>query len=492
MQLRNYLLVSLTSLAFISHVAANSFGVPEKPSITSPTHGSADVSLAPLFEASEFEIKLDDESTAVDSTFTKSEFLVLEQTDVTIVGGSSLTGSDLEQSDGTLYDISDQAFTLDGLPVGYILVNYKRIEALTQAGTLVGIAELPEFMWQAENRDRYQAMRMKRFVDGVVVEWHYGDSTAAQPWDLKVQAILQNGKISLKFDELSFNASIITSYGNESVQLCGGQVCYSHSLVNIYNSGNTIECALPNVESHCRFTNIYPSVDLSNLEVNEVAYIQNVQATSFKLNNPLNNSQTYQVLTRQSGSLPQSQDIFSSWSDALTFTTSIETKDVQAEWNINLTQQPINENGEIHFEVIASEISGVGEIYAVAEITVYDGSVGFPSSCRMIDRKDTVATVFECDIILDGPVTTSVNIPLVATYNLDRALSDIVYVRVCNPERTQCSVEKNFNLNLVAQVPDEPDTEGNSRTSGSGGGSGGGTFWLLPALVIMLRRRQYS
>ena len=83
MYLKKLLIGASVSLLLSSNVLANSFGVPERPTNTSPSSMASDVSITPTLTISEFVVENDNGDLQLDTVLTETEWLVYESTGVT-------------------------------------------------------------------------------------------------------------------------------------------------------------------------------------------------------------------------------------------------------------------------------------------------------------------------------------------------------------------------------------------------------------------------
>jgi hypothetical protein len=331
MQYQFPLICALFALIASFQAYANTFGVPERPNILTPLNGSVSTDLTPSFTSSDFVIKDDAGEELGNSEFTASEYLLLEDTSVTLVSGSNLVGEELDNSGSVIYNISEIGLTLSGLSVESVLINHKRMELIDSSQSFIAYVQLPNFIWQAENKDAYQAIRFKKFDTTVVVEWHYADAAAANPWDVLLQAVLSDSSLGLKINNDDFTADFASDYGSEEISLCDESTCIGHSFSNIYNSGNAVVCNLPSISDDCSVAEIFSNSQLDDLSVTEVAYYKNITDTGYSPADSLDYDHTYQVLTRHAGTIGEGQSIFSGWSDATKFTTRTAESNLSVE-----------------------------------------------------------------------------------------------------------------------------------------------------------------
>ncbi len=332
MNLKRTLIGMVAYILLASSTFANSFGVPERPLNISPSNEETLVSVTPILTASEFIIKNDVGVILEDTILTKSGWLVYQNTGVTLVGGSNLLGADRDNGETVFFDVSGSNLTLSGALVSYAYINHKRLELQGVSHNLLGYVELPSFIWQAENKDKYLAARFRQFDNSLIVEWNYGDDSAGTPWYLQLQAVLNEGVIGLKINQSHFSAGFVAAYGSEGVSLCDESACFNHTFSNIYNSGNAITCSLVSSSDSCENATLYSGVALDSMGVNEVAYGEAIN-TSYTLPTTLNFNSEYHWVTRQTGTLNAGAEFTSGWSNATSFSTVLPPNPVD---NLNV------------------------------------------------------------------------------------------------------------------------------------------------------------
>jgi len=320
MQLKKLLTGAAASFLLVSNVLANSYGVPERPTNISPSDAELVANLTPTLTTSDFLVKDDAGAGVANTVLTESEWLVYQNTGVTLVGGTNLTGINRDYGSTVYFDVSSSNLTLSGSAVSYAYVNHKRLELTDAAHSLLGYVELPSFIWQSENKDKYLAARFQQFDNAVVVEWNYGDDAAPTPWQLKLQAVLNDDVMGLKMNQGDFSGDFVAAYGAQAVNLCDESNCFSHTFSNIFNSGNAITCSLNAVESSCENASLHSEAPLDDMNISEVVYGVSAN-TNYLLPSSLTSISEYYWVSRQKGKVNDGPEISGGWSNATKFTT---------------------------------------------------------------------------------------------------------------------------------------------------------------------------
>lgn len=383
-----------TGCLISTQLFANSFGVPERPTHTSPTNGESDLDTTPLLVSSEYQV-LDDSSNQIDTaTLIESEWLVYIENGVTLVGGTNLTGSDRDQGDTIIFDISDVMLNLSGSSVNYALINHKRLELQDSSNGLLGYVELPDFFWHADNIDTYKAARFKKFNNAVVVEWYYGDSSATSPWEMKIQARLADNELGLIFYSFDFDSDFANNYGNNIVSFCDEVNCYGYTLLSIYNSGNAAVCDLPLLSSDCNTATIYSGTPLDNLAIDRVDHGFASSNSYFPMG--LMEGTTYTWVVRHKGTIDGSTQIAGGWSNATTFSTGMsEASSVSADDLTMTLHEPEIILEEMAFDYVIDITNTADEELTDLEVTVtINGDIAsVPSECTLISFDS-----YECSV----------------------------------------------------------------------------------------------
>lgn len=374
----------VASFVLVSNVFANSFGVPERPSNISPGDAELLVSVSPILNASDFVIKDDGGNVLENSVLTESEWLVYENTGVTLVGGTNLGGVERDYSDTVFFDVSSSNLSLSGPAVNYAYVNHKRLELRDSSHGLLGYVELPNLVWQAENKDKYLAARFIKYENAVVVEWSYGDSSAGTPWELQLQAVLNDGLIGLKINQTDFTSGFVAAYGSEGINLCDENSCFSHSFSNIYNAGNAITCSLSLVGDSCSGATLYSGVLLDNLSITEIAHGTSLSST-YNLSSALNTSTEYYWVTRQKGTLNDGSEISGGWSNETKFTTegTLNVNDIHAEITPS-DNALIGQSGSVEYVLRNDTGADLDEVWLQVyshDLISNNAAFNFPSDC---------------------------------------------------------------------------------------------------------------
>jgi hypothetical protein len=388
LKFHNLLLGTLVSSIISCNVVANSFGVPERPSNTSPSSSEVGVTTLPTLTSSDFVIKNDAGAVQANTVLTESEWLVYENTGVTLVGGGNLTGSDRDNGDTVYFDVSSSNVSLAGSVVYYAYVNHKRLELTGSSHGLLGYVELPDFIWQADDKDPYLATRFKQSDGAVVIEWTYGDASAATPWELTLQAVLNEGLIGLKIKEDTFTADFVTAYGSEQIGLCDEASCFGHDFTTIYNTGNAITCSLVLESDTCSGAALHSGAPLSDMSITEIAYGTSATNT-YTLPSSLNDGTEYYWVSRQKGTLNSGAEIAGGWSNETSFTTEGELVIPEATYDANVIaakeHQFIRGRNEVVQLIFSNDSSVTADTF---EFTidpyplVLDDIVEWPASCE--------------------------------------------------------------------------------------------------------------
>jgi hypothetical protein len=314
------LLISILSLSVFSASAA--FNIPGIPIVVSPMNSEMDVSVIPTLQTSELQL-IDETGGMVSAGILKqSQWLLTKTNEVVLVGGNTLDSSLREQVGGRLFNIASYGLSLSGESAASIFVDSKRLEVLNSVGGLLGYIELPEFIYQADILDEFKAARVRFYQDGIVVQWHYGNASATQPWELKIQATINNDELNFRFDDVNFNADFITAYGTEEVRFSNATTWYGHTLIAIYNTGNKAACRLPSSVSDCSTVYLNTGVVLNDMtfvaernlasDSNQVAITQALETAT-----------QYYWRTRQAIDDGTSGTLYGDWSSFSGFTTVV-------------------------------------------------------------------------------------------------------------------------------------------------------------------------
>jgi len=381
--------IALLLLSSISlHTSANSFGVPERPQNLAPADLASEVSVLPTLTSSAFEVNDDSNNPIGSAVHTESEWLVYIENGVTLVGGTNLTGMDRANTQSITFNVSSATLRLSGSGVQYAVINHKRLELQDSSNNILGYVELPSFFWQSENKDIYGAARLKIFSDAVAVEWHYGDDMAATPWNMKLQAILKNNELGVKFDNVSFSAGFIAAHGSNSVSLCDEALCYDHSLSNVFNTGNTIVCGLSDLVSDCANASLYTGGVLDDLNINAVAQGTSLN-TNFNVQTDLMDMHTYSWVVRHSGTIDDVTVITGGWSNASSFTTANNQSPVDTSLiSVTLNNPPVEFAESARFSIDVANYNGHSSVSGLVLTANYEGygnGLNYPSECLIND-----------------------------------------------------------------------------------------------------------
>jgi hypothetical protein len=429
LKFHNLLLGTLVSSIISCNVVANSFGVPERPSNTSPSSSEVGVTTLPTLTSSDFVIKNDAGAVQANTVLTESEWLVYENTGVTLVGGGNLTGSDRDNGDTVYFDVSSSNVSLAGSVVYYAYVNHKRLELTGSSGGLLGYVELPDFIWQADDKDPYLATRFKQSDGAVVIEWTYGDASAATPWELTLQAVLNDGLIGLKIKEDTFTADFVTAYGSEQIGLCDEASCFGHDFTTIYNTGNAITCSLVLESDTCSGAALESGAPLSDMSITEIE-IGTSSDTSYSLSTVLSHDTEYTWAVRHKGTLDAGSEILGGWSNASQFVTEetgaiaqyttaeLEVLDDVVYLLSTSVNLKINNTSGTDLENV--------QVYVQAYNTTLES---IPESCQLQEGYDS--NTFICNIsnfAAGDQISYSLELPVTDKYNspyLDTVVSNI-------------------------------------------------------------------
>lgn len=293
--------------------------MPAIPSVSSPIDTSVDVDLTPTLEISQLQLIDETGSVLETGVLKESQWLLSKENQIALVGGNTLDNNQRELVAGTSFDISGLELTLGGQNATSIYVDSKRLE-VKAAGSLLGFIELPAFMYQADNKDEFQAARVRFYQDGVVVQWHYGDAASAHPWDLKIQATINNNELNIRFDDVGFNQDFITAFGDEEVKFSNSTTWNGHALSEIAISGNKAACRLVDLASSCFTTYLDSGVTLNSMEI-MVDLNTTSESSQLAVLSALEAGTQYYWRTRQAIDDGMGGNLYGNWSDFSGFST---------------------------------------------------------------------------------------------------------------------------------------------------------------------------
>lgn len=318
--LRSVLALFLTLFYAAISCANPTVQLPSPPVIESPTQSAADISINPTLEIGPLQLQDKTGSMIGQGVLKEVQWLISKENQVALVGGNTLGNNQRAQVRGKSFDISGLSLSLSGQRATSVYIDAKRLE-VTASGSLLGYIELPEFIYQAEIKDEFDAARVRFFNDGIVVQWHYGDANAVQPWELIIQAVFSNDQIAVRFDQVKFDSAFINTYGTEEVRFSDESTWHGHQLINIFNSGNMAYCSLMDFMSNC--SNLF----LAIAELSSMVFVNEIDSTTtssqFAISQSLAYETQYYWRTRQAIDDGAGGTLYGNWTSYNGFSTEV-------------------------------------------------------------------------------------------------------------------------------------------------------------------------
>lgn len=442
--------------------AVADYQLPNTPLQITPIANEAGVAFIPTFSAGEFSMKDATGAELADTLFSHSDWLITDDNQIALIGGNSVDGSQRDEDLATTqFDTAEFAISLSGSNIAFAKVNHKRLELLDSNERLLGYVALPAFIYQADNKDKYQAVRYHAYDDGdfqaLFVQWQYGDDDAVNPWRLKIEAQISNNSMYLAFDSTLAGDELLNDFGSEEVILSGKAVYNGHSLSSILTDSNAIRCDLFIESADCQQAVLPSNYKIIDLSIIEVEFAQGITSLDYRPDFVLAGSSDYYWRLRHTGKVNGGENVTGNWTNTSKFTTAEAATENNLELSFHVENLDyVTQIGTISVEVKNNSSFAASNVFLLSGITTLTSPLLFSGNDTFMDMCISESESF--------PELTYCYIPVIEansssqTIEFDVILGDTndPLTQVCTQDLQSCRALEAFpilprNLNALTE-----------------------------------------